>query len=244
MLPIEYDGLGSFDQSQMGGKASAFGGARILKFMQGTYHTTLGEVVEPARELVSLGLAKIVQKFVGKQLLETIPIGPHDAFPDIDAMNEAAPRSEWGIGLNGLPQGPYNRALILKLLDLVTMDRYAFVTKSLGGQIAIGDLSDKTKIRRRLQGPCVTPVVSCRSTLFKTRYNPHDRRPHFEPLRWIELKGDAALAQPAKPLQLTGDQAAPIAPKTEAPIAPATAPLGVTVPEPTMQQELDDKVVF
>ena len=60
-------------------------------------------------------------------------------------MNEAAPRSEWGIGLNGQPQGPYSRALILKLLSLETMDRYAFVTKSLGGQIAIGDLSDKVE---------------------------------------------------------------------------------------------------
>ena len=61
-----------------------------------------------------------------------------------------------GIGLNGQPQGPYSRALILKLLSLETMDRYAFVTKSLGGQIAIGDLSDKVRIRRRLQGPYVT----------------------------------------------------------------------------------------
>ena len=86
--------------------------------------------------------------------------------------------------------------------------------------------------------------MSCRSTLFKTRYNPHDRRPHFEPLRWIELTGDATLAQSAKPLQLAGDQAAPIAPNTEAPIAPAKAPLGVTVPEPTLQEELADKVVF
>ena len=76
MLLVEDDGLGSFDQAQMGGRTSAFGGARILKFMQGVFTTTLGEVVEPARELVSLGLSKIVQKFVAKQLLDTIVISP------------------------------------------------------------------------------------------------------------------------------------------------------------------------
>ena len=34
------------------------------------------------------------------------------------------------------------------------------MTNRVGGPIAIGDLSDKTKIMRRLNGPNVSPVVS------------------------------------------------------------------------------------
>jgi hypothetical protein len=155
--------------------------------------------------------------------------------------------------------------LVLKLLDAVTMDRYAFITKSGGGGVAIGDLTDKIKIRRRLQGPNVTAVVSCRSTLWRTSFNPNDRRPHFVPLRWIELKGDAALAKPAEPLKLVeGSTTAPIIPEAKpaeavklepvaaptmpaaasAPIVPEAKPLGAPVADPTRQEELDDKIVF
>ena len=37
----EDDGLGSFDLAQLGMKTGAFGGARILKFVQGTFITQL-----------------------------------------------------------------------------------------------------------------------------------------------------------------------------------------------------------
>src|SRR5262245_29841494 len=123
-MPYEHDdddGLGSFDITQFGGRSGAFAGAKILKFNRpDTFITREGELIPPTRELLSLGLAKVVQKFVGRQLVDTIPIGPHDAFPDIDVMNAEAPRSEWGTGLNGEPKGPYTKLLILKLLDLET----------------------------------------------------------------------------------------------------------------------------
>jgi hypothetical protein len=178
-------------------------------------------------------------------------------------MNEAAPREEWGFAF-GKPQGPFSKLLVLKLLDAATMSRYAFITRSIGGSMAIGDLAAKIKIRRRLQGPNVTPVVSCRSTKYRTSFNPNDLRPHFEPLRWIELKGDAALAKPAEPLKLEGSTAAPAVPETKpaeplkaataaaptmptttsAPIAPEAKPLGAPVTEPALSEELDDKIVF
>jgi hypothetical protein len=259
------DGLGSFNLSQLGMKTGTFGGAHILKFERDyRFVTTAGELIESTREFVSLGLVKAIQKFVGKKLINTTVVGPHDDFPDVDAMNASAPQEEWGFAF-GKPQGPYGKILVLKLLDDATMERYAFVTKSIGGSIAIGDLTDKIKIRRRLQGPNVTPVISCRSTLFRTSFNPNDRRPHFVPLRWIELKGDAALAKPVEPLQLVeGSTTAPIVPEakpaeavkvetataptmptaTSAPIAPEAKPLGAPVTEPALSEEIDDKIVF
>lgn len=253
----EDDGLGSFSPSQLGMKTGAFGGARILKFTKPTFTTREGEVIEPTRELLSLGLVKVVQKFVGKQLLETIPVGPRDDFPDVEAMNLAAPQAEWGIGLDGKPKGPYSRLLILKLLDLATMDRYAFITSSIGGSIAVGDLSDKCKIRRRLQGNNVAPIVTLGTTLFKTHFNPNDRRPDFKIVRWIELAGDPALTKPAAPLQLGSGAAAPAPTPGErahtqlnafaaaAPaVAPEAAPIGKPLADPTLREELADEVPF
>jgi hypothetical protein len=175
----EDDGLSSFDMRQLGGKVGAFGGAKLLKFVQGDFITREGEKIGPEREFITLGLIKAVQKFVNQQLVDTKIIAPHADFPDIAAMNEAAPKDEWGIGLNGQPQGPFTHVLILKFLDAKTYDRYAFVTNSQGGGVAVGDLTDKCKIARRINGPNVTAVVTCHSTRWVTKFNPHGKRPDF-----------------------------------------------------------------
>src|SRR5258708_36694264 len=113
----EDDGLATFSLEQLGQKVSAFGGARLLKFVSGNYVTREGETIDSNREFILLGLVKVVQKFVGKKLVDTIILPTRGKFPDIDKMNEAAPREEWGTDLNGKPVGPYVRVLVLKLLD-------------------------------------------------------------------------------------------------------------------------------
>jgi hypothetical protein len=153
----EDDGLSTFSLDQLGQQVSTFGGARILKFVAGNYVTREGETIGPEREFVLLGLVKVVQKFVGKKLMDTIVVPPLEKFPDVDAMNEAAPREEWGPDLNGKMVGPYARILVLKLYDASTMDRYVFVTGTLGGMIAFGDISDKIKLIRRQKGKDTTP---------------------------------------------------------------------------------------
>src|SRR5262249_18829693 len=158
----ENDGLGDFSLDQIGMQAGAFGGARLLKFNDGQYVTREGEVIEPSRELIVLGLKKIVQKFVAGKLVDTRIIPDGEPAPNIKTLNEAAPREEWGTDLTGNPGGPYVLVLALKLLDENTMDRFVFVTQSKGGFIAIGDLSDKTKIIRRIKNDNnIVPVVSC-----------------------------------------------------------------------------------
>ena len=118
-----------------------------------------------------LGLKKVVQKFVGKKLIDTIVVPDDEKIPDVDAMNEAAPREEWGTGLNGKPRRALRRVLVLKLLDAATMDRFAFITSSVGGSIAVGDLSAKCKIMRQLQGPQRAPVVTCNVDPLQDRYS-------------------------------------------------------------------------
>jgi hypothetical protein len=136
MSGIESDGLDSFDLSQIGMQGSAFGSAKLLKFVTDHYATREGEVIGPEREFVVLGLKKIILKFVGGKLAEPPIIVPDGKkAPDIEAMNKAAQREEWGVSLDGKPCGPYTLFLVLQLLDTKTMDLFAFNTSSKGGKI-------------------------------------------------------------------------------------------------------------
>ena len=140
-------------------------------------------------------------------------------------MNASAPKEEWGLNLNNEPVGPFVKVLVLRLLDRQTMDRYAFVTSSIGGSIALGDLSDKTKIIRRIKGANVTAVVSCQSALMKSSFNPRGvPRPDFRVVEWIALAAppeSIGVTTPTPPTSLPPAKAPPTAP--EAPPAPAVA---------------------
>ena len=70
--------------------------------------------------MLVLGLKKVMQKFVGRKLVETIVMPDGEKVPDLKAMNDAAPREEWGTDLNGNPVGPYVRVLVLKLINTAT----------------------------------------------------------------------------------------------------------------------------
>jgi hypothetical protein len=265
----ESDGLGSFSLDQIGMRGGAFGGARLLKLTTAdVFSTREGEVVGPDRELAVLGLKKVVNKFVGKQLAEPPIVVPDgERVPDIEAMNRAAPQAEWGVGLNGQPQGPYTLILVLMLLDVKTMDRFAFVTPSKGGALAVGDLSDKVKFMRRFRGPDVTPVVTLHTMPFRiARLNITRKRPDFRVVRWIKL-GDAggdSLPTPEAPKPLAGPELAPAekpavalvkpaaqgssagpGPETfaSATLRPPPVVLGSAVQEPTLAEEMGGEAV-
>jgi hypothetical protein len=219
------DGFDDFSLEQIGQRTGAFGGARILKFVTDKFATTEGVVIGPEHHLISLGLIKVVQKFVQQKLVDTIVVPSGEKMPDIEKMNEEAPRTEWGPDpFNpGNLVGPYSGVLVLKFIEEPALNRYAFVTKSIGGSIAVGDLSDKIKIMRRLYGPDVTAVVSPQATLWKTRYSVR-KRPDFQVVGWRKLGG--------------GESGEPL-PPTNKPLT-----LGTSLASPTLQQEMQDEVPF
>jgi hypothetical protein len=265
---VESDGLDTFSPEQIGRKSGAFGGARLLKFVDGHFVTREGEEIGPDKELVVLGLNKVVQKFVGRKLLDTIIVPDGENVPNLKEMNDAAPREEWGVDLNNNPVGPYTLVLVLKLINGLTLDRFAFITNSVGGSIAIGDLSDKTRIMRRFRGPNVSPVVSLGVTTFRTNFGPK-KRPDFRIVRWTRLSPDV-LSGPDRPIAAPTPAIGrhePIATPTIAPVdQPAPAPaaataavqstlalaaavreevtLGTPVDPPTLKQEMEDDLPF
>jgi hypothetical protein len=253
----ENDGLSNFDLGQIGMSSGAFGSARILKFDTDHFITREGELIGPERELIVLGLKKIVQKFVNKQLVDTIIVADGQRAPDVKTMNENAPKEEWGPGLDGQPTGPYSLVLVLKLLDATTMDRFAFITKSKGGCIAVSDLSDKTKIMRRFRGSSVSPVVSCGLTNFPIkRLNIVRKRPDFRVLRWITLGDGGKLPPSQPPKQLEQAPVAPAIPDPTPALASEPKPIEVpaaaidtpvafaSVSEPSLREEIGDDIPF
>ena len=76
------------------------------------------------------------------------------------------------------------------------MDRYTFPTGTVGGQIAVRELVDKTKWMRKLRGANVYPVTTLSDTFMPTRFGGR-QRPHFEIKRWISFGPDEkALSDP------------------------------------------------
>jgi hypothetical protein len=271
---VETDGLDNFSPEQIGRKIGAFGGARLLKFVDGHFVTREGEEIGPDKELIVLGLKKVVQKFVGRKLLDTIIVPDGESVPNLKEMNDAAPREEWGVDLNNNPVGPYTLVLVLKLINGLTLDRFAFITNSVGGSIAIGDLSDKTRIMRRFRAPNVSAVVSLGVTTFRTTFGPK-KRPDFRIVRWTRLSPDVlpgpdrSIAAPtpavgryepvATPTIAPVDQPAPApaagtpaaAPAAAAQSAPALAAavregvtLGMPVDPPSLKEEMADDLPF
>jgi hypothetical protein len=164
-----------------------------MKFNSGAYATTAGEIITANREFYLIGLIKMMQKFVGKKLITSFVVPPHDPLPDLDKMNAEAPQEEWGVSpFNGKPQGPWSYILALKLRDFDTLDRYVFITNSTGGGIAVGDLTDKIKWVRGLKGQNTTAVVICEPGVrFKSGYNPQGvLRPSFRIVKYARLIGE------------------------------------------------------
>ena len=136
-------------------------------------------------------MLRIVQKWIDQKPVETRILEPGEKFPDIEALNEAAPKSEWHEGPDGKMHGPWQIQQILYLLNLDTMDRFTFPTGTVGGFIAIRELVDKTTWMRKLRGPNVYPRVALRDLFMNTKYGGR-QRPHFEVKGWVQLGSDGS----------------------------------------------------
>ena len=87
-------------------------------------------------------------------------LAPDEKFPDVDKLNAETPETEWRMGPDGKPKGPYETAFVLYLLDAETMERFTYVASTIGGKRAVRELRDrvdwmrKVPRRQRLCGSC------------------------------------------------------------------------------------------
>jgi hypothetical protein len=246
------DGIEGRDQ-QTGGSGVIKG--RVVKFTNDSTWILADdeEEVAPDLELVAVDIGRVVQRWRDQSPIETIILAPGQRYPNVNEMNEAVPKAEWVEGPSGEKRGPWQAQHIVYLLDPLTMDRFSYPTGTIGGQIAVRDLVDRTKWMRRFRGSNVFPVITLSDTFMKTRFGGR-QRPHFLIKRWIALgDGDRALPAPDPSTTPRSAQAQlehfAGTPETVAPpSAPATPesplPGARTVVPPTLAEETGDEIPF
>jgi hypothetical protein len=180
------DGLDTIDESQ---------GQRVIQGMRLAFTNdfiwadTNDKQFPPDRELLLMAHRRVLQKWG----LDNKPIAEETRFleegeewPDVEAMNEAAPQSEWREGPSGL-QGPWQCQHLFYFWDPRTFERFTYPTNTVGGHRAVGELKAAIKDARSVYGK-VNPVVTLSDTFMPTRYSTSGRqRPFFVVVRWIKM---------------------------------------------------------
>jgi len=194
---------------------------------------------EVRTELIAIDVLRVVQKW-GKdnQPLETIMLAPGEKFPDIAALNEKCPRSEWRTDFNGNPAGPWAGQHIVYFVDPATMNRYTWPSPitTIGSARCVRDLVDQVKLMRRFRGQNVFAVVELSHAFMPTRFGGRER-PLLIIKRWITL-GPGALPAPDAP-PIAGPATAP----TAEPKPAAGAQSGMqTVTPPSANEVLSDSI--
>jgi hypothetical protein len=201
---------------------------RILKFTNpGCIWVTSDDErkLPDALELIPIDIVRIVQKWIDQMPVETIIVPPGEKFPDIKAMNEEAPKSEWR-EYNGEMVGPWQMLYLVYLLNAHTLDKFTYPTSTIGGGIACRELADKVAWMRKHRGPNVNAVVKLADVFWKTSFGGR-QRPHFQIVRWIGSDSDKALPASQPPSESGA------APQSE-------APPWKEVEEPSLKEELND----
>jgi hypothetical protein len=229
---------GDQDQDQfVGGRVIQ--GTRIAFTNEATWMDAAKQPLPATLELIVADIGRFVVKW-GKDNMpvETIVLAPNEKFPDINALNEKCPKSEWRERFGKL-EGPYQAQHAVYLWDPITMNKYTWLTSTTGGHICVADIVEKTNMMRRFRKQRCYAVVKLRSTLMSKRYN--RQRPDLIIQRWVTL--DGATETPA----ITG----PITPPTSAAAKPTTTAEALdhfagmkTVTPPTAREATGDEIAF
>jgi len=227
-------------------------GTQIKFANEATWTDKQGVVLDSKKHLLAIGVERVVNKWPPQQgaPLETIVLEPGQPFPDIKKLDEACPKSEWREAF-GKSQGPYQIQRLLYLLDPVTLDKFTFATSTVGGTRALHELADKIAWMQRYRQLGTRPLVHLSNTFMPTPYGGR-QRPHFVILNWVTPSGDnVELMQRATPQIPDGAAAKPDVPSATASTKPAKpaeemlAKAGLkTVSEPTLAEEMNDKIQF
>jgi hypothetical protein len=97
-------------------------------------------------------------------------------------------QKDWPLNPNGVPEHPFKWTRYLYLLDVTTGEISTFSSNTVGGRIAINELSDQIAFMRRVR-PDAIPIVALQSRDMPTSHGGTKPRPHFKILGW-KTRGD------------------------------------------------------
>jgi hypothetical protein len=171
--------------------------------------------------MLVLNRIRAVQCWQGQKVVDCIVQLEDEPLPDIGALNDKIPQSEWEKGLDGKPRAPWVNVWGFYLCNLQDGSIYTFINSTIGSRIAYDKLNDRIQMIRMLRGANVAPEVKLDSRPMKTQYGMRPR-PEFTILRWVGPSNDTAAALVEHKV--------------------AGAPALKSVPTPTASEELNDEV--
>jgi hypothetical protein len=152
--------------------------------------------------------------------VEVIELAPDEPRRDLDQVNADCPQSEWREGPDGKLHGPWVYQQVIEFIDPTTLELYSWPTATIGGSIAIRELVERVALTRRLRGSDVCPLIELARKHMNTRFGGRER-PHLEIKDWVRL-GDRGIEK----------------------VGTDTRPLLQRVAEPSLGEELDDKLPY
>ena len=102
------------------------------------------------------------------------------------------PKENWPLDLNGKPSHPWKWTNYLYLLNTATGEFSTFSSNTIGGNVAISELSDQVSLMRNVR-PGAIPIVALSSKDMPTQYGSVKARPYFKILGWKARDTEQAL---------------------------------------------------
>ncbi len=233
------DGLDGFGDSD--GVSRLIKGTKLKFTNDFKWVTGDGTEIAADREFIPVGVVKVVQKWIDNHPVETQVLGAHEKFPDINRLNDEAPREEWTEKF-GKEVGPWQTGYAVYLLDPLTMQLFTFPTSTIGGGQAVRDLRETVGMARRLRGENICPRVHLGDVFMKNDYGGR-QRPAFDIIGYQTLGNEKILPPVAAPEPPKPIAAPPPVKQTEPsnatvqPAAPKPAPKPAGHTEPTKARQ-------
>jgi crossover junction endodeoxyribonuclease RuvC len=182
-----------------------------------------GTAMPPDWRGLVINMAKVIQFWQGgrpdpsKDIVEQ----PGKEFPDVAALNDQIPKSQWELDDNGNPRAPWSVSYAVYLFDPNDAQIYTHINSTGGQREAYRTLRERIELMRAYRGETVAPVVTLGEKIFSKRFNKY--RAEFVPVEWRRPPGE-----PAEPKRLEK--------------SPSGGLIGEKVEPPTLSEELNDAV--
>jgi hypothetical protein len=180
-----------------------------VKFKDGSYFSYSDEIDVRGRAFIVLDRINGWQKLAKETPPEYLMQKAGEARP----LQPRVDKKHWPKNLNGLPEHPWKWTHYLYLLDATTGEIMTFWTNTVGGDIAVGQLTDQIALMRRVR-PDAVPVVALEAKNMPGAYK--KPRPHFQLLGWKTRSDLGPQNLLAGPEQKDADQMLAVEPPTSA----------------------------
>jgi hypothetical protein len=156
----------------------------IVKFVDGIYKANKTEILEQAPQGPVFVVVRILTAWVhwqGGRPIEHKITHAGQSHPWREELGDDD-RTEWELGVGGLPSDPWRDTRYVYLIGPHTAKTYTFVTDSVGGRQAVGELKEAIMTARHAR-PDALPVVQLAASNMKTKYGVKPR-PDFKIVDW------------------------------------------------------------